>query len=250
MRWRLIRSTISAGGVEGSWLQPAKASATTTGNKNVLKIFMDRHKCHNIGHLSSPLCLTVCRLTHTIDGIGYATKGGMRFDCLSKQSLQSAKLEVPFRPLAFTLVELLVVCAIISILASLLLGAVARAKMKAQRVGCISNLRQIGTGFVIFAHDVEHHGEFPARVSTNSGGALEFVPLDAAIAEVSQVFNSVACELSTPKILRCPTDTRTSAQNFVTLQQTNVSYFVGVQSSPNHASNRDGWRSECDLYLG
>src|SRR3954451_16424689 len=62
-----------AGGVEGSWLQPTKANATTTGNKNVLKIFMDRHKCHNIGHLSSPLCLTVCRLTHTVDGIGYAT---------------------------------------------------------------------------------------------------------------------------------------------------------------------------------
>lgn len=137
---------------------------------------------------------------------------------------------------AFTLIELLVVCAIISILASLLLPTLSRAKMKAQRVACISNLRQIGTGFVIFAHDLEHHNEFPARVSTNFGGALEFVPPDVAIAEVVQVFSCVGSELSTPKILRCPTDTRRTAQNFSDLQQTNVSYFVGVQASPNSPS--------------
>ncbi len=46
-------------GVEdGSWLQPAKASAAMTGNKSVFKTFMDRDKCHNIWHLSSPHCLT------------------------------------------------------------------------------------------------------------------------------------------------------------------------------------------------
>jgi prepilin-type N-terminal cleavage/methylation domain-containing protein/prepilin-type processing-associated H-X9-DG protein len=71
----------------------------------------------------------------------------------------------------FTLVELLVVIAIIAILAAMLLPVLAKAKIRAQGISCLSNMKQLQLASILYAGD--NNDLFPGNLALSAGG---FIP--------------------------------------------------------------------------
>jgi prepilin-type N-terminal cleavage/methylation domain-containing protein/prepilin-type processing-associated H-X9-DG protein len=87
---------------------------------------------------------------------------------------------------AFTLIEILVVIAIISILAAILFPVFARARENARRASCMSNLKQIGLGMMMYVQDYDE--TFPAIAMGPAGQEVNWPYLIQPYTKSTQVF--------------------------------------------------------------
>ena len=124
---------------------------------------------------------------------------------------------------AFTLIELLVVIAIISLLISILLPAMSRAREISRRAVCASNLRQFGIAFIQYSEDF--NSWFPAKphpsdpdatvkeqAAQQQQGASQWGPnftgmiRDIVERRLTREGGSFPTYLPEPKIMLCPSD--------------------------------------------
>jgi len=121
------------------------------------------------------------------------------------QSRGAGKLGRRTQNRAFTLIELLVVIAIIATLAALLLPALAKAKQKAQGIGCINNLKELTLAAQVYS------GDFQDAIPVNSAAADAWVTGDVSqLPGATNIANISAGALwpynKSPGIYQCPGD--------------------------------------------
>jgi prepilin-type N-terminal cleavage/methylation domain-containing protein len=106
---------------------------------------------------------------------------------------------------AFTLIELLVVIAILAILASLLLPALGRGKISAQRIQCGNNLRQLFIAWSLYAE--EHDGRLLTYPAEWVAGDMTD-PFDATNSAllIDPRQSLLARYVTTPALYKCPGD--------------------------------------------
>ena len=151
---------------------------------------------------------------------------------------------------AFTLIELIVVIAMIAILVACMLPALAAARPKVQHLTCSNNLKQVGIAFRTWA--IDHNGNMTMTLASAMGGNSDtdvgvrsVQATQVASRGVSKMFLTMSNKLSTPKVLFCPAEYESSQRQPATsfapsnvgnpngvpyTNDLNCSYFIGVDA--------------------
>ncbi len=141
------------------------------------------------------------------------------------------KISIQYRRAALSFTDVLVVLVVLVLLAVFFLYPYSRPNLNnANRSVCRSNLKQVELSFRIWAGD--NNGKYPNRVSTNDGGTMEL----GVGSDVFRQFQVLSNELGTPRVVCCPSDFRSYATHFSELQNSNVSYFFGLDVVETNAN--------------
>lgn len=110
--------------------------------------------------------------------------------------------------------------AVIVALAAVFLRPAGRHRPNSHRITCVSNLKNVGLAFRIFATD--NGDKFPGAILTSNA-------IDLSSIRIEQVYAFLTNEISTPKLLYCPADKeRTPLESFTNFNAKNISYFASL----------------------
>jgi len=137
------------------------------------------------------------------------------------------------RNAGFTLVELLVVMAIIGVLAALLLPALARAREAARRTSCVNNLRQIGIAFRLYL--LENRDTYPAAQDPLNADPYYWLWMGRGFRNPLAEF--IPGDKERPGVFFCPSDIRQSSVDVY--ERTSYAYSMTFYHSPSQIDAMD-----------
>lgn len=122
------------------------------------------------------------------------------------------------KPGGFTLIELLVVIAIIALLAAILFPVFAHARENARKASCLSNLKQVGLGFLQYVQDYDERLPAVGKTAEANPGADPWGL-------------TVEPYLKSKQLLQCPSELR--KPNYVTNVYNATSYYTDYYYNSN-----------------